>query len=192
MRIKINLVFIILLFTFLVNVDLCAQFNQDPKLDPPSFNRVGKSGWQFLHLPTVARNAALGGIKCGLTNNSVTSLFANPANLVDIKGTEAAFTQMDYLVETTYITGAIARNFNKWGVFGFHFTNFSAGDMIRTENSWDANNGVVDRSGNLGTFTAGDLLLGLSYARSVTDRLSIGGNVAYIQEKLDDVQIENW
>lgn len=192
MRVKINLTFIILLVPFFISMDLFAQYNEDPRLDPPSFNRVGKSGWQFLHLPTVARNSALGGIKCGLTNNDVNSVFANPANLVDINGTQAAFSQMEYLVETTYITGAIAKNFNEWGVIGVHFASFNAGDMIRTENSWDPTNGIVDRSGNLGTFTAGDMRIGLSYARSVTDRLSIGGNVAYIQEKLDDVEINNF
>ncbi len=165
---------------------------QDSGFEPPDFERIGQSGWQFLHLPTIARNAALADIKCGLKNNSVTAIFTNPANLVDIQNIDAAFSKINYVADISYMTAAVAKNFGKWGVFGIHFANLDVGDMIRTENIYDPRFDITYRSGDLETFSAGDLLVGISYARSVTDRLSIGGNISYIREKLDQTKVENW
>ena len=63
---------------------IVAQTPGDPisTIDPPDFNRTGQAGWQFLHLPTNARSAALAGIMNGPRNNTVTALFNNPAILI--------------------------------------------------------------------------------------------------------------
>ena len=73
---------------------LLAQTPRDPisTIDPPDFNRTGQTGFQFLHLPTNARSAAMGGIMNGMRNSTVSSIFNNPANLVDVKNIDAAFT----------------------------------------------------------------------------------------------------
>jgi len=162
------------------------------EVTPPAFERVGQTGWQFLHLPTVARNAAIGGIISGVTGNNVMSAFANPANLVDIKNVDAGFTKINYVADISYMTAAIAKNFGSLGVFGVTFASLDVGDMYRTENLFDAAENITERSGDMGTFTAGDQLIGLSYARNVTDRLSIGGNLSYIEETLDQTKVKNW
>lgn len=163
-----------------------------PGVDPPSFERIGKTGWQFLHLPTVARNAALADVKNGLTDNNVTAIFSNPANMVDIKNIDASFTKINYVADISFMTAALAKNFGNWGVFGVHFAFMDLGDMVRTENAFDPNINMTERSGDLGTFTASDMLIGLSYGRSVTDKLSIGANISFIQEKLDQTKVKNW
>ena len=70
---------------------LLAQTPRDPisTIDPPDFNRTGQTGFQFLHLPTNARSAAMGGIMNGMRNSTVSSIFNNPANLVDVKNIDA-------------------------------------------------------------------------------------------------------
>lgn len=173
---------------------LLAQTPRPPLagIDPPEFDRVGQTGWQFLHLPTSARSAALADVKTGLHDNDVMAIFNNPANLVDVENIDFSVTQINYVADISYITAAIAKNFGAWGHFGLFMANLDVGDMVRTENVYNAELDYTERSGDLGTFTAGDLMIGLSYARSVTDRLSIGGNVSYIQEKLDDVKVDNW
>jgi hypothetical protein len=163
-----------------------------PEVKPPDFQRIGQTGWQFLHLPTVARNASLAGIASGMHNNNVMSVFANPANLVDVKNMDAGFTKINYVADISYMTMAAAKNFGSWGVFGVSVASLDIGDMIRTENVYNADLDITERSEDLGTFTAGDLLVGLSYARMVTDRLSIGGNLSYIQETLDQTKVKNW
>jgi hypothetical protein len=166
---------------------IAQEFNDITQLNPVKFSRAGLSGWQFLHLPATARNAALGGIKCGLTRNDASAIFCNPAKLVDIKNMDAAFTRINYVADISYITASVVKNMGVWGVFGLSVASLDAGDMIRTENLLTGG-----RSGDLGTFTAGDILAGLSYARQITDRLSIGGNISYIEETLDDVKAKNW
>ena len=189
---KKYILLIIIAISFLSSVASLYAQRKDSGIDPPDFNRVGQTGWQFLHLPTVARNAALADIKSGLINNDVSSIFSNPANIADIKNIDATFTKINYIADISYVTGAVAKNFGTWGVFGLSFANLDIGDMVRTENVYNESLGITERSGDIETFSAGDFLIGLSYARSVTDRLDIGGNVNYIREKLDDVDITNW
>ncbi len=189
---KTFIILILIAITFWSGIALHAQYRQDSGINPPPFERVGQSGWQFLHLPTVARNAALADIKSGLTNNDASSIFSNPANLVDVKNVDATFSKLNYVADISYVTVAVAKNFGGWGVFGLSFANLDVGTMYRTENVYNEDLGITQRSGDLGTFTAGDILIGFSYARSVTDRLSIGGNLSYIRETLDDVTNKNW
>jgi hypothetical protein len=185
-------ILIVVALTFLSDITLLYAQRRDSGIDPPAFERVGQSGWQFLHLPSVARNAALADVKIGLSNNSVTAIFSNPAKLVDIGNIDVSFTKINYVADISYISAAVAKNFGMWGVFGIHVANLDVGDMIRTENILDERFDITYRSGDIETFTAGDILAGLSYARSVTDRLSVGGNFSYIKETLDQTEVDNW
>ena len=175
-----------------VAAPLNAQARVESGVEPPDFQRIGQTGWQFLRLPTVARNAAMANVKSGLADNTAAAIFTNPAKLVDIENLDATFTQMNYVAGISYITGAVAKDLGNLGVFGFQFASLNTGDMYRTENQYSAALDITERSDDLGTFTAGDLLVGLSYARSVTDRLAIGGNLSYIRENLDETEVSNW
>ena len=167
-----RVVLILLALTLLNGITTIYSQRQDSGIEPPDFERIGQSGWQFLHLPTIARNAALADVKVGLSNNSVTSIFTNPAKLVDIKNIDASFTKINYVADISYMTAAVAMNFESIGVFGLHVANLDVGDLIRTENILDERFDITYRSGDLETFSAGDILVGLSYARSITDRLT--------------------
>jgi hypothetical protein len=191
--IKIKRIMLILLaLAFYGGITTLYAQRQDSGVDPPEFERIGQSGWQFLHLPTVARNAALADVKCGLHHNSVTAIFSNPAKLTDVSYIDASFSKINYVADISYITAAAAMNFGELGVFGIHVANLDAGDMIRTENIYDERFDLTYRSGDLETFTAGDIMAGLSYAKLVTANLSIGGNFSYIKETLDQTVVENW
>jgi hypothetical protein len=170
-----------------VSVSAVSGQRVTPGIDAPPFERVGQSGFQFLHLPTVARNAALANIG-GLTNSDVSAVFSNPACIVDIPKMDASFSRLDYVADITYMTVAVATNLGNLGVIGLHVASLDAGELIRTENTYDADFDI----GDLGTFEAGDMLYGLSYARSVTDRLSIGANFGKIEERLDSTHVDNW
>ena len=159
-------------------------------IDPLSFERVGQSGFQFLHLPTNARNAALANIGW-LNNNDASAAFSNPANLVDIPNLDVAFSKLNYVADITYITAAIAKSFGSWGIFGLHVASLDAGTMYRTENVENPDFGITYRSGDIGTFEAGDFLVGMSYARRITDKLSIGANIGQLHEKLDSTDVKN-
>ncbi len=140
----------------------------------------------------MARNAALADVKTGLSHNSVTAIFTNPAKLTDVSNIDASFSNLSYVADINYLTAAVAMNFGNLGVFGLHVANLDAGDMIRTENIYDEQLEITSRSGDLGTFTAGDIKVGISYAKLVTANLSVGGNFSYLQEKLDNTTVENF
>jgi hypothetical protein len=163
---------------------------QQPGVEPPEFERVGQSSFQFLHLPSVAHNASLADIK-GLVDNNASAIFGNPANLAGVTNFDVALSQLNYVADITYANAAFAKGFGKWGVFGAHVANLDAGELIRTSNLYDATNDVTYRSGDIETFNAGDILAGLSYARTVTDRLSIGSSTSYFKETLDSTKVEN-
>jgi hypothetical protein len=193
MMIKIKgIILIILAMIFYSGITSLYAQRSDSGIDPPEFERIAQSGWQFLHLPTAARNAALADVKAGLSNNSVTAIFTNPAKLTDVNYIDASFSSISYVADISYLTAAVAMNFGNLGVFGIHIANLDAGDMVRTENTYDPRYDITYRSGDLGTFTAGDIKVGISYAKLVTTNLSVGGNFSYIQEKLDDQNVENW
>jgi hypothetical protein len=193
MMIKIKRIMSILLtLIFLSSITSLYAQRSDSGIDPPEFERIGQSGWQFLHLPTVARNAALAGVKTGLSHNSVTAIFTNPAKLTDVSNIDASFSNISYVADINYLTAAVAMNFGNLGVFGLHVANLDAGDMIRTENIYDEDLDLTSRSGDLETFTAGDIKVGISYAKLITANLSVGGNFSYLQEKLDDTKVENF
>ena len=170
-----------------------AQTPRDPVagFEPPEFERTAQTGYQFLHLPTTARNAALAGIKDGLRNNDVTAIFNNPANLVDVKNIDIAVSNISYIADIQYNTVVAAKNFGRIGVFGLQIATLDIGDMFRTENVFNEQLGLTERSGVLGTFSASNLLIGLSYARLLTDRVSVGGSFNFVQEKLADTKVDN-
>jgi len=187
--------FFIIIFMMLCSISLLSAQSVNPPqagIDPPDFDRIGQTGWQFLHLPTSARTAALADVKSGLTHNDVMAIFNNPANMAEVENVDISVSQINYVADISYLTAAVAKNFGAWGNFGLFLANLDIGDMVRTQNVYDVELDLTQRSGDMGTFTAGDIMMGLSYARFVTDRLMIGGNISYIEEKLDDTKVKNW
>ena len=180
---------------------LWAQDREYPEIDqgihPAPFEQVGNSGWQFLKLPTNARFAASGGITTVLSHGDAASALANPASIADVENIGVALNQMNYVVDTDYLSGGIVKNFGNWGFVGFNFVYLNYGDMVRTsiENLTDEQGQYTGqaelRLDGLGTFGAHDLAFGVSYARQITDRLQVGGTLRYISESIDDASSSN-
>ncbi len=177
------------------------QAQPDVKVDwgihPTDYSRVGKSGWQFLKLPTDARFAAMGGIVTANGFGDASAALGNPASLSDVKNVSANISGMNYIADVQYMSGAIARNFGRWGTLGLHVISVNYGEMERTINEEqfdDLGNskGIALPALNLGTFTGGDLSVGVAYARRMTDRLQVGLNARFVQETLDDATTGNW
>lgn len=191
LKYKTHVIFLMIVLLLCISqTSVVAQEAIDyPEIPAIEFSRVARSGWQFLHLPTNARNAAIANIKCGLTDGDAMSVFANPANLVNVENFDIGFSKFSYIADIQYMTLALAKNFNKWGVIGLQFASLNTGDMIRTENRPGTFGN--ERYTNLGTFDAGDMLIGLSYAHKITEQFSLGGSVNYITETLDDVKASN-
>lgn len=144
-----------------------AVFGQNPNL--------GTSGAQFLQIPVGAKNSSMGGAVVGLTND-VSSSFWNPAGLVKIKNFEAHFSYLNWFKFFSHNAAAIAYNAGEAGVIGVHMVAFSSDKMEVTTEEQPNGTGRF--------FDAMDMALGVSYARYLTDRFSVGLSAKYIYQRI--------
>lgn len=156
----------ILLFSLIL---IAAASAQNPNL--------GTSGAQFLKIPVGAKAAAMGGAVVGSINDA-SSVFWNPAGLVNVKNVDAHFSYHNWFNLFDMNAAAIAIHVEDVGVFAANMISFSTGKMeITTETS---------PNGTGRFFDAQDLALGISYARFLTDRFSVGLSVKYVNQRIWD------
>ncbi len=151
-----------------------------PDLYASGFTKVGKSVMQFIKIGVGARQVGLGEA-CISSVEDVNAVFWNPAGLRGVQSVEASFGYTKWFADLSYITGAAAIRWEGVGVFALEYASLDYGQIDEAVVTL-AGHGNDTRTGN--TFTGGDLMVGLSFSREFTDRLSIGGTIKYLQEKL--------
>lgn len=136
---------------------------------------LGTSGAQFLQLPVGARSEAMGGAIVGLADDA-SAIFWNPAGIVKVNNVEAHFSYMNWFDLFDFNAASLVYNAGDIGVFGASMVLFTTEDMeITTE---EKPNGTGQY------FGAGDIALGISYAKYLTDRFSVGLSVKYINQTI--------
>ncbi len=157
---------------FLILLACGTVFAQNPNL--------GTSGAQFLQLPVGARAEAMSGAIIGLTDDA-SSVFWNPAGIVKVNNVQAHFSYMDWFDLFDFNAASIVYNAGDMGVFGASMVLLSTDEMeITTEEQ---------PNGTGRYFDAGDVALGISYARYLTDRFSVGLNVKYINQSITGMKL---
>ncbi len=96
----------------------------------------------------------------------------------------AVFSHANWIADIKYEAAVIAHNIPNVGVVGLSFAYLTSGDMMETT--------VEMQQGTGRSFSATDLMIGGSFARMLTDRFSIGGNIKYVEEKLADEKATAW
>ncbi len=107
-------------------------------------------------------------------------LFYNPAGMAWMdQSSDVSLSQTGWIADINYNHGAVAfRPANgRYGVFGATATFVDYGDLQETVRA-DNDQGYVD----VGTFSPAAYAFGLGYARAVTDRFSVGGQVKYASQ----------
>ncbi len=156
-----------LLVIFLTVLSFGIVYAQNPNL--------GTSGAQFLQIPVGARAEAMGGAIVGLTDDA-SSIFWNPAGLVKVNNVQAHFSYMNWFDLFDFNAASLVYNAGEFGVFGASMVSFTTGNMeITTEE---------EPNGTGRYFDAGDIALGISYAKYLTDRFSVGLSVKYINQRI--------
>lgn len=144
-------------------------------------NRQGTRGANFLHIGIGAR----GGAMAGAIGSSVTgpmALFWNPAGAATSEGFEAVAGRQNLYGELGI--GQTYAGFTLpllGGVVGVHLNTLNSGDIKRTT---EANPFGERLGGNVFQWTS--TAAGLGYAKRLTDRLQVGGQVKYINEGIPD------
>ncbi len=142
---------------------------------PEDISKVATNAAQFLKLEVGGRATAMGGAFVAGVDD-MTALYWNPAGLAKIK-------QQSFYGTYTALYAGIQHGYVAFGMpigrsdyIGVHVTYLNSGEMEVTTLNYPEGSGEY--------FSVSDLAIGLSYARSLTDRLSVGGTVKFINETI--------
>lgn len=108
------------------------------------------------------------------TVNDASSIFWNPSGLVNIDRFSFLGSHINWLAGIKHESGAIALNLSNAGIVGFSFSYLTSGEMEIT--TYDHQEGTGE------FFTYSDIMLGISWARRLTDRFAFGGTIKYVYE----------
>lgn len=165
-KIKTNmrlLKFIVLGITFICSVNVFAQ------------SKTGTTIGQFLKIEPSARISAIGNAGAALYGEA-TSAYFNPASLGRLASSDIQFTHNNWLADINYNYAIGAIKVGEIGTFSVQVTSLNSGEIDVT---------TVDQP--LGTgerYTVTNFALGVGYGLMLTDRVSVGIQLNYIQESI--------
>lgn len=152
-------------------------------LTPPLFPRkkLAQTGFKFLSVTSDARGGALGDAMTTLESGS-SALFFNPAGMARLNGRfEATFSMNKWIADINHNAFSLAFSpaTGRYGVFGLSFMNVDYGKLIGTM-VWGSESGFVET----GTFHPTAFAVGFGYAKALTDKFAVGGQVRVASQDL--------
>lgn len=144
-------------------------------------DRRAQTGMKFLSVSVDARAAAMGNAMTAREGYATATLY-NPAGIARLQGlTSVALGQTQWIAETDYNMGTVAfRPANgRYGSFGATVMAVDYSKFIKTVRA-DNDQGYRD----IGSYSPTALSAGVTYARALTDRFSVGGTVKYVRQNL--------
>ncbi|HDQ00171.1 MAG TPA: PorV/PorQ family protein [bacterium] len=155
---------LVILVLLLLTADLFAQ---------KEVSRIGTSGAQFLKLGVGARACALGESMVAVRGDA-TGLFWNVAAIASIEKKSLVVSRNELYVNLNYNFLGFVLPLKHGSAVGINVLYLDSGDMEVT---------TVDQPEGTGDFFSWQSYsIGVSYARFLTDRLSLGATIKYIRE----------
>jgi len=181
----------LIIYLFLIILILTSVIYSQSGIEPTNFERKGLSGWQFLKISLDPRQAAMASAFTAISHGDVGSIFGNPASLVDVKNLEVGFYNVNYIADISYVGAALAKKIGGLGVLALSVASLDIGDIPETINRPILGENRTEAYVTGNTFTGSDFAAGMSLAWRITERLSVGGNVRWIREKIADLSMNN-
>lgn len=141
-----------------------------------SERRMGTAGAQELRVPIGSRGTALGGA-IGADVYGAEAIFYNPAGVAMVEGTEVMFSHLNYFADMDLNYFAITTAIEDFGSIGISAKVLSVGKIEKT--TWDAPDGTGE------IYNPSMAVIGLTYSRVLTDRVTFGINAKFISETID-------
>ena len=141
------------------------------------FGKVGSAGVHALKLGVGAKAAAMGESFVAVADDP-SALYWNPSGIARLEGISVLGSYIQWPAEIAFSTVGVTYNLGARGSVGVSFSTLTTGYMnVRT---------VFHPEGTGEVFTASDVIVGLTYARNLTDRFSFGGTVKVVREELEE------
>jgi hypothetical protein len=139
------------------------------------YERPGSTAAQFLKIDVSPRGTGMAGSYISVVEGAEAT-FYNPAVIAEMEGTDIVFNHNSWFADINHEFLAIATNLGSLGAFGVSVTGIYTNEMkVRTP---------LQPDGTGETFYAGAYKIGLTYARRLTQNVTFGGSVNYVNIKL--------
>jgi len=136
-------------------------------------SRKGTTGADQLLIPVGARSIATSGAFVSNTLGAE-AIYYNPAGLDPAGRSEAMFSYMSYIADLNISYFAAVANLGSLGSIGLSFKSIDFGNIDETTN--------LEPDGTGNTYSPDYYVVGLSYSKIITDRVSAGANFKLIHE----------
>jgi hypothetical protein len=137
------------------------------------FSKVGTAAAQFLKIGVGARSAAMGEAYVAVANN-VDAMYWNPAGITKIQAISLNVSHSQWFADIAHNYIGLAVPISESDVIGLSAIGLSAPEQEVT---------TVEQPEGAGIFyQVSDLAIGVSYARTLTDRFSVGVTAKFIQQ----------
>ena len=158
---------------------LCLLFFVTTQVTIPLYGQFDNSGTSvanFLKIGVGARGQALGGAFTALVDDA-TALYWNPAGIARTQDYQAVFSHTNWIFDLDLTFVGLTIPFESYGTLGFSLNALTMGEVdITTPEDPDGTSGL--------TYDAGDLALGATYAKKITDRFYFGFTGKYVREQV--------
>lgn len=156
---------------FLITVIFIASHS----ITAQNVSKTGTTAASFLEIGVGASAVGMGGAFVSVADNA-SALYWNVGGIAELPKFEAIIVHTDWIAETNFDFAGLVLPLGSFGTLGFSFTSLSMDDMKVTT--------VEQPDGTGEFFNASDIAVGVSYARMLTDRFSIGFTVKYIEQRI--------
>ena len=141
-------------------------------------DKIAQTGMKWLDIPIGARPASLGNAYMAGSPDA-SSVFWNPAAISLVPGAHVFLSQTQWIADINVLAASGTYEVEDLGTFGVHFMNVSWGTIRATQF-----NGQASLYDQKGTFEPQDFAFGITYAKQVSAKFSVGANLRYIHENL--------
>jgi hypothetical protein len=138
-------------------------------------SKVGTTAVPFLEIGVGPRGVGMGEAYVAAAND-VTSLYWNPAGLTRLSGGEAIFSHTSWIAGSSLNYAAVGMRAGNYGYIGVQLYIFDSGSMEVTDISFPDGTGE--------DFNVQDMMMGITFARQLTNRFAVGGSFKYIQSTI--------
>ena len=145
--------------------------------------KLAQTGLQFLSVVSDAKAGAMGGAMTSLELQS-SALFFNPAGMAQGKRFfDVSFSQNRWIADINHnaVSLALCPAEARYGVFGFSLQSVDYGEVLGTVVA-DNDQSYIDT----GALSPSAVAIGGGYARALSDRFAVGGQIKWVRQNLGE------